>query len=253
MAAVKTVEVVEYLNGFLNTAGVPDYSQALNGLQVSNGGEVTRVAAAVDASEQTILEATRRGCDMVLVHHGLFWDGNIPVTGPRYRKLKLLLDSNTALYSSHIPLDIHPGVGNNAVLARAAGVDVKGTFGRYKGVELGVWGDLEIRRESLAARLDDLLGGPVRMIAGGPEVIRRVGVITGAASEMMAEAIDLGLDAFLTGEAPHHAYFNAQEHGINLYLGGHYATETWGVKALAAHLEQKFGLPWEFIHLPTGM
>jgi putative NIF3 family GTP cyclohydrolase 1 type 2 len=93
----------------------------------------------------------------------------------------------------------------------------------------------------------------VRLIAGGPERIRRVGVITGAASDMLGEAVTLGLDAFLTGEGPHHTYFLAQEQGINLYYGGHYRTETWGVKALAAHLEQKFGLAWEFLDFPTGL
>ncbi|MEO5509535.1 MAG: Nif3-like dinuclear metal center hexameric protein [Longimicrobiales bacterium] len=253
MAAVKTDELVEYLHNFLRDAHIPDSSHALNGLQVANSGTVRKLAAAVDASEQTIEEAVRRGCDFLLVHHGLFWDGNQPVTGARYRKLKRLLSTETALYSAHIPLDLHPEVGNNAVLASAIGLQVRGTFGSYKGVDLGVWGDLEIRRESLAARLDEVLGGPVRMIAGGPEIVHRIGVVTGAAASMLGEAVDLGLDAFITGEGSHHTYFEAQERGINLYYGGHYATETWGVKALAAHLEAKFAIPWEFIDLPTGM
>jgi dinuclear metal center YbgI/SA1388 family protein len=253
MAAVKTDEVVGYLHTFLRIAEVPDFAGALNGLQVANSGTVRKVAAAVDASEQSIAEAIRRGCDMLLVHHGLFWDGNQPVTGARYRKLHQLMTNDTALFAAHIPLDVHPVVGNNSILAREIGVEARGTFGDYKGIELGVWGDLEIRRESLAARLDEVLGGRVRMIAGGPEIIRRVGVVTGSAASLMAEAVELGLDAFVTGEGNHHTFFEAHERGINLYYGGHYATETWGVKALAGHLEQRFDLPWEFLDLPTGM
>jgi putative NIF3 family GTP cyclohydrolase 1 type 2 len=101
--------------------------------------------------------------------------------------------------------------------------------------------------------LDDVLGVRVRMIPGGPELIRRVGIISGAAAGMMGEAVSLGLDAFITGEGNHHTYAEAEERGINLYYGGHYATEVWGVKALGAHLQEKFSLPWEFIDLPTGM
>jgi dinuclear metal center YbgI/SA1388 family protein len=253
MAAVKTSDVVEYLHDFLRIGEVPDYTQSLNGLQVANAGTVHKVAAAVDASERTIAAAVAAECDLLLVHHGLFWDGNIPVTGPRYRKLRMAMTANLAVYSAHIPLDVHPEVGNNAVLAAAIGVQVRGGFGRYKGIDLGVWGDLEIRRESFAARLDEIQGGPVRMIAGGPEVMKRVGIVTGAASSFLGEAVTLGLDGFLTGEGPHHSYFEAEERGINLYYGGHYATETWGVKALAAHLQEKFDLPWQFLDQPTGM
>lgn len=253
MASVKTDEIVEYLDDCLQTASVPDSSTALNGLQVANSGEVRKIGVAVDASERAVGEAVRRGCDLLIVHHGLFWDGNQPVTGARYRKLKQLIAADVAVYASHIPLDLHPEFGNNALLAREIGVEVQGTFGSYKGANIGVFGELEIRRESLAARLDEILGGPVRLIGGGPEIVRRIGVVTGSAASLMAEAVELGLDAFVTGEGNHHTYIEAEERGINLYYGGHYATETWGVRALGAHLSERFGLPWEFIDLPTGM
>lgn len=253
MAPVKTDAIVDHLRNLLRIEEVPDSQNALNGLQVGNAGTVTRLAVAVDASERTINEATVRGCDLLLVHHGLLWDGNITITGPRYRKLSRLLATGTALYSAHIPLDIHPVIGNNAILAGELRISVKGTFGRYKGVDLGVWGDLDIRRESLAARLDDILGVRIRMIAGGNELIKRVGVITGAAAGMLGEAIALRLDAFITGEGSHHTFFEAEEGGINLYYGGHYATEVWGVRALGAHLGETFGIPWEFLDFPTGM
>ncbi|MGH7449175.1 MAG: Nif3-like dinuclear metal center hexameric protein [Longimicrobiales bacterium] len=251
MAELETV--VAHLNDYLNLAGVPDYKSALNGLQVANSGRVTRVAAAVDASERTVAEAVRRGCDLLLVHHGLFWDGNVPVTGRRYRKLQPLLTADVAVYSAHLPLDGHEEVGNNAVLARALGVELEGRFGEYDGVEVGWWGRLELKREALAARLDDLLGGRVRMMAFGPEVVQRVGVITGGGGGMIASAAAAGLDAYVTGEGAHHTYFDAEESRMNVYYGGHYATETWGVRALAEHLESRFDLPWEFIDHPTGM
>ena len=246
-------ELTEYLDRYLDVAGVPDYGNALNGLQVENTGKVTRIAAAVDASEASIREAVRLGCDLLLVHHGLFWDGNVPVTGRRYRRLHALFEANVAVYAAHLPLDVHPEVGNNAVLSRELGIMPEGTFGEYKGVPLGVWGTLELTREALAARLDALLGGPVRRRPGGPEVVRRVGVVTGGAGSMIPDAIAAGLDAFITGEGAHHTYFDAMEGGINVYYGGHYATETWGVRALAAHLTERFGIPHHFIDQPTGL
>ena len=245
--------VVGYLDEYLRVAEVADASVALNGLQVSNGGEVTRVAAAVDASEATIGAAIEAGCDLLLVHHGLFWDGHVAVTGRRYRKLRALIGNDVAVYSAHLPLDVHPEVGNNAVLARELGLSVSGTFGDYQGQAAGVWGTCAITREALAARLDDLLGGRVKLIPGGPERIERVGVLTGGGGGLIAQAIAAGLDAYITGEGAHHTYFDAMEGGINVYYGGHYATETWGVRALAAHLETQFGLPWQFIDHPTGL
>ncbi|HEX7050900.1 MAG TPA: Nif3-like dinuclear metal center hexameric protein [Longimicrobiales bacterium] len=246
-------ELVDYLDRYLRIGEVPDSENALNGLEVENAGEVTRIAAAVDASEAAIAAAADRGCDLLLVHHGLFWDGNRPVTGRRYRRLRRLLEAGIAVYAAHIPLDVHPEVGNNVCLARELGVEVEGWFGGYRGIELGVWGRLELRREALAARLDELLGVRVKLLPGGPELIERVGIISGAGGGMIADAIAAGLDAFVTGEGTHHTYFDAVEGGLNVYYGGHYATETWGVRALAAHLSDRYGLPSEFVDLPTGL
>jgi dinuclear metal center YbgI/SA1388 family protein len=251
--ATSTDELVAYLDGFLDTAGIGDDRRALNGLQVANPGRVTRVAAAVDASIAVIEESVRLGCDLLLVHHGLFWDGMRAVTGRRYARLKPLLRAGTAVYSSHLPLDVHEEVGNSAVLARELGIRLTGRFGTHEGVEVGWRGELEIRREALAARLDETLGGRIHMIPGGPERIRTVGVITGGGGSLINAAIESELDAYITGEGAHHTYFDAMEGGINVYYGGHYATETWGVRALAAHIEAKFGLPWHFIDRPTGL
>ena len=246
-------DLVAHLDTLLKTAEVPDYAPAHNGLQVENSGSVDRVAVAVDASEETIRKAAAADCNLLIVHHGLCWDGVPTVTNRRYRRLRLLLENDIAVYSSHLPLDVHPELGNNVLLAQALGIEPVGQFGIYSGMPLGVWGNLLIRREALAARLDDLLGVRVKLIAGGPEMISRVGVMTGGAGSRIEDAVTGRLDAFVTGEGAHHTYFDAMESGINVYYGGHYATETFGVRALAKHIEEKFGIPWEFIDQPTGL
>lgn len=247
-------QLAAYLDEYLRIRQVPDSSRAVNGLQVEGSRDVRRIAVAVDAAQAIIDRAVDAGADLLLVHHGLFWDGDPRVTGRRYRRLHALLQSGTALYSAHLPLDVHPEVGNNAVLARALGVDVQGTFGDYKGFPLGVWGTLpRLPRGAFATRLSETLGGPVRLIAGGPEQLETVGIITGGAASNTPSAAAAELDAFVTGEADNHHFFDAEEGGINLFLGGHYATETWGVRALAEHLEERFGLPHVFLDHPTGL
>lgn len=251
--AVDLMELVTYLDDYLSSGEIEDYPNALNGLQVESPAAVATVAAAVDATAASIDAAVGEGADLLLVHHGLFWGGNLPVTGRRYRRLRALLESDTALYSTHLPLDVHPEVGNNAVLARELGIGVRGRFGEYRGVEVGVWGDLSISRDALCARLDDLLGDRIKLIPGGPEKLERVGVLTGGGGGFVAAARGAGLDALVTGEGSHHTYFDAMEDGLNLYYGGHYATETWGVRALASHIAERFDLEWVFVDQPTGL
>jgi dinuclear metal center YbgI/SA1388 family protein len=246
-------DLVAHLDTLLKTAELPDYGGAQNGLQVENSGAIDRVAVAVDASEETIRKAVDAGCNLLIAHHGLYWDGVPVATGRRYRRLRLLIENDVAVYSSHLPLDVHPQLGNNVLLAEALGIEPVGQFGLYSGMPIGVWGNLLIRREALAARLDDLLGVRVKLIAGGPEMISRVGVMTGGAGGRIYDAVAARLDAFVTGEGAHHTYFDAMEDGINVYYAGHYATETFGVRALGQHLEERFGLPFEFIDCPTGL
>jgi dinuclear metal center YbgI/SA1388 family protein len=250
---VNLSDLVSHLDAMLRVGELPDYPTALNGLQVEGSRPVRRVACAVDAAEATIRRALEGGADLVVVHHGLFWDGNQPVTGRRYRRLKLLMDAGVGLYAAHLPLDVHPELGNNVRLLRALDIEPRGRFGDFKGMPLGWWGETDLRREALCARLDQVLGGRVTLVPGGPERVRRVGVVTGGAGSMVAEAVAAGLDAFVTGEGAHHNYFDAEEGGINLYLGGHYATETWGVRALGEHLASELGLEWFFVDHPTGL
>lgn len=259
---VPLADLQAYLDAYLKVREVPDDTNALNGLQVENQGAVACVVGAVDASQGTIdgLARTRaKGPVLVLVHHGLFWDGSQPLTGRRYRRLRGLLDQDAALYSAHIPLDVHPEVGNNAVLARLLGLTDTEPFGNHKGALIGVAGRAPVALNTrtglqfaLAAALS-IDTGAIRVIPGGPEPITKVGVITGGAGSAIGQARDAGCDTFITGEGAAHTYFDAMELGINVVYAGHYATETVGVRALAEHLGTRFTLPWEFHDHPTGM
>jgi dinuclear metal center YbgI/SA1388 family protein len=248
---MKLASLVEYLDGYLRITGHPDYPTALNGLQVEGADEVHRVCAAVDASERAIDAALAKGAELLIVHHGLFWDGLRPVTGRRRRKLAKLLAADLSLFSVHLPLDAHVEVGNCALLARALGIEPRGRFGAYQGADIGWWGALEIGRDDLAKRAESALDGPVRVLAGGPAQVGRVGVLTGSGA-FVEDAARLGIDTVVTGEGPHHVAIDAAELGVNVLYGGHYATETFGVRALAAHLAERFGLAHEFLDLPTG-
>lgn len=249
--SVSLHDIVRWLDTHLKVAEIPDYPGAFNGLQVESDEPVRRVIAAVDASLATVA-AAQRG-DLFLTHHGLFWDGTAPVAGRRYRKVKALLHAGAALYSAHIPLDLHPEIGNNVLLARGLGVAVEGWFGRFQGVPIGVWGSLASDRSSLSAAVGALTGSAPKLIPGGPERVARVGIVSGAAGGMIAEAKAAGCDTYITGEGAHHTYFDAMEIGLNVLYAGHYATETFGVKALAERVGSQFGLAWEFHDHPTGL
>lgn len=265
-SSVALAEITAYLDEYLRVREVPDDPNALNGLQVQNGGTISRIVAAVDASLTTIegaaripqSETTARET-LLLVHHGLFWDGNVPLTGRRYRRVRALLEQDTALYSAHIPLDLHPEVGNNAVLARRLGLMDMSMFGTHGGVAIGFAGtapdNLQTRPSLIMALASTLCISPsaIHLLPGGQERIKRIGVITGAAGSAIAQAHAAGCDAYITGEGAAHTYFDAMELGINVLYAGHYATETVGVQALATHVADRFGLPWGFHDHPTGL
>lgn len=253
-ASVRLADVTAYLDEYLRIRDVPDSDGALNGLQAENvSGAVSRIVAAVDGSLASIQGVTPG--TLLLVHHGLFWDGNLPLTGRRFRRIRALLERDIALYSAHIPLDVHPEVGNNHVLARLLGLKHLQPFDTYLGISIGVQGRLEpsVTREALAARIEQLLPGKVKLIPGGPQEVQRIGIITGGAGGRIKAAARAGLDGYVTGEGAHHTYFDATELGVNAFYAGHYATETVGVKALAEHLSTRFSIPWEFHDHPTGL
>lgn len=246
-------DLVSFLDRELRIAEIPDYPGAMNGLQLANDGQVGRIVAAVDASLPVIEAAAAGGPGLLIVHHGMFWQGAQPLTGAFYRKIKTAMEAGLAVYSAHLPLDIHPQWGNNILLAKAIGLENPEPFFEQKGTLLGIRGSWSGSRDGLAASLRSVLGCPAHVCPSGPEAVRSVGIITGGAGSEVVKVASLGVDTFVTGEGPHWSYSLAEELGINVFYGGHYATETFGVQSLARALEQKFGCLWKFLDHPTGL
>lgn len=252
-------DIVEYLDNELRIREVPDYPGALNGLQAQNRGTVTHVAAAVDFSSITVNAAAQRGADLLLVHHGMFWGGATPLTGAAYDRTAKLISSNIAVYGCHIPLDLHPTFGNNALLARELGLTPTAGFAMLRGVAVGVSGEADVPTQALrdrASRLSARHGGalvctPLR----DGQATRRWGICTGsgASAETLREAADLGLDTLIVGEGPHHTAVQAMDSGLTVMYLGHYATETLGVAALAEEIGRRFAVTSSFIEAPTGL
>jgi len=246
-------EIVRYIDDYLRIREIEDWPNAVNGLQIENSGRVTKIGAAVDVSARVLTHAAKRNIDFLIVHHGLFWPGLQPVSGGLRRQLKLALENDIALYSAHLPLDIHPKVGNNAQLAGLLGLKLTQPFLEEKGQLIGLKASVSLPREELARRLRKALGGPIKAFNFGPKKTNTIGIITGGAGSEIDKIAREKIDTLITGEAPHWAAVAAEELGMNLLLGGHYATETFGVKALATHLSKRCNIPCAFISSPTGM
>jgi len=253
MSKTSLVAIVNHCDKILRTAAIGDYDGAVNGLQMENSGTVTRIAATVDASLATIKLAIAAKADLLLVHHGLFWSKSHPWTGKKFELLKLLVENNLAIYSSHLPLDAHPKLGNNAQLAAALGLKNLKPFFFSHGQNIGLKTTAKISRAELAKRIEHATGVRPKLIPGGKETCRCIGIVTGSAGGDLKQAAAEGVDTFITGEGPHWTYALAEELELNIFYAGHYATETFGVKALAAELSKKFKLPWKFLDHPTGL
>lgn len=252
-------EIVAHLDAQLRTSDVPDYPPALNGLQLQNEGAVTRVAAAVDFSLRAVQGAVAAGADLLVVHHGMFWGGAQPIRDVQYDRIATLVRRGVAVYASHLPLDAHPTLGNNALLARELGLTPSAGFARFQTIDVGVRGECDLPTIELADRARRFAarhGGTVVVTphAAGRRT-RRWGICTGAgaSSETIREAQRLGLDTLIVGEGPHHTGVEAADLDLTIVYAGHYATETLGVQALGAELERAFGLPWTFLDLPSGL
>ena len=253
MPKASLAALVTHCDTLLRTTAIGDYDGAVNGLQVENSGAVTRIAATVDASLATVKFAIKAKADLLIVHHGLFWSPSHPWTGKKYELLRALIENNIAVYSSHLPLDAHPQLGNNAQLADALGFKKLRPFFETHGQPIGLQTTANISRDELAASLGRATGAKPKVIPGGAAICRRIGIVTGGAGGDLKKAAAAGVDTFITGEGPHWTYALAEELKLNVLYGGHYATETFGVKALAAHLSKKFRVPWTFLDHPTGL
>jgi dinuclear metal center YbgI/SA1388 family protein len=246
-------DIVNYTNDFLRIREIGDWDNALNGLQIENSGGVTRIAGGVDVSTRVLEAAAKLNVDLLIVHHGLFWHGLQPVTAALRRQLQIAFENNIALYSAHLPLDLHPQVGNNVQLAAALGFKSNLPFFEEKGQKIGLKVKVSLPCEKLDRKLQKVLNARIKTFMFGPRKTETIGIISGGAGSEIYKVAEEGVDTFITGEAPHWAAVAADELGMNLLLGGHYATEVFGVKALAAHLSKRFKIPWDFIDFPTGM
>ena len=257
--SVALEDLAAYLETLLAVSTTPDYAPALNGVQVGHRGPVTRIAAAVDASQRTITMAAEARANLLLVHHGLFWGGLRPVVGTHEARLRALFAHDIAVYSAHLPLDAHYTFGNSTLLAKELGLTVSAGFAKYQHIHCGVRGEDDLDTLALAARISAWAApfGHHTVVSPVPEGhrTRRWAICSGsgAQAETLREAYSTGVDTLIVGEGPHWSAVEAEESGLVIVYAGHYATETLGVKALARHLGERFGLPWEFLHAPTGL
>lgn len=252
-------EVASHLDVLLRIADVPDYPNAVNGVQFANGGSIVRVASAVDASIRTIRGAADCGANLLLVHHGLFWAGVRPLTGHRLERVRLLLERDIAVYSAHLPLDTHAEFGNSYLLARTLSLEPSGVFAFFQSVACGVSGVSDVATATLFGAVDKFArshGG--RALASPFDESRRttrwaICSGAGATTETLDEATSLGVDTLIVGEGPHWTAVEAPERNLVIVYAGHYATETLGVRAVGEHLATAYGIPHQFIAVPTGL
>jgi dinuclear metal center YbgI/SA1388 family protein len=246
-------ELVQYLDDYLKIAEIKDYGP--QGLQIEGRADVQRIIGMVDAHQPCVEAALAQGADLLLVHHGIFWGGPQKVSGSFGRLVRTYIRADLNLYAAHLALDAHPDIGNNAELARRLGLDVEDWWGKVNGVPLASLANSgePLTVEVLVGRYEEKVGPVKLVLAHGPAQIRRVGILSGFGARQIEEAAALGCDAFITGETSHAQYYDALNAGINVIYGGHYTSETVGVQALGHHLQEKFGLDFEFIDLPTGL
>lgn len=251
---MKQADLIDYLDAYLRINEIGDYGP--QGLQVETDNEtVQRIALAVDVSPAIIEAAAAWGADMLLVHHGILWRSVERIAGPLGQRVRLLLQHGINLYAAHLPLDAHPEVGNNAILAHMLGVEVTDWWCVPKDTPIGVFGPVQtaVSLAQFVDQIDSQLHTKARVLAHGPQQVQQVAIISGFGADQAAAARELGADTFVTGETSHANYWSAADYGLNIIYAGHYATETVGVKALGEHLTDKFDLTTQFFDFPTKM
>jgi dinuclear metal center YbgI/SA1388 family protein len=244
---ISTEDIVKFCNQRTNLSEIKDFPGAFNGLQIQNSGSVSKIGASVDAGLVPFQNAISKKIDFIITHHGIFWTPPIPLTGPAYEKTKLCIDHNLAVYGSHLPLDCHPEIGNNAILAQKLQLEPIASFLPYEGVDIGLITENNQSRKDLANRLNSLFPKGIHSMEFGSETPSTIAILTGSGQSAVDKILDAGADTLITGELKQQHFNLAQELKLNLYACGHYATETFGVDALAREVATKFDLPYEFI------
>jgi dinuclear metal center YbgI/SA1388 family protein len=242
-------ELSEYLDRYLDIHALSD--SLLNGLQVENSGALSSLGLAVDACLESILGAAQQGCGLLIVHHGILWSGQVPICGHLYRRIRALIQADMSLYAAHLPLDAHPEVGNNIQIAARLALKDLVPFGAYGGTHLGIQGSLgsPLSLDDSLKMCQQRVGATKMVLRFGPQEVSHIAILTGSATDpsLFEEASRSGADLLVTGEPKQAAYSLAQEYGLNIFYGGHYQTETFGLKALGEHLSKRFDLEIHFI------
>lgn len=245
-------KITDYLDNYLEIKAFHDDSA--NGLQVENTVNVEKIGLAVDACQESILKAAGAKCNLLIVHHGLFWGKQQLVVYSHFKRIRALIMADIALYASHLPLDAHPEVGHNMQIAKKAGLTDIEPFAEYHGRPIGMKGKVRTPKSctEVAGDLEKVIGHRSGLLKFGPDKVCTIGVVAGSATEpeLFKELKVQGIDLFVTGEPKHGAYHLAQEFGLNIFYGNHYFTETFGTKALGEHLEKQLGISTEFIDAP---
>lgn len=250
MQTINTIN--QFLTELLMKSPVPDFGY--NGIQVENSTEIKKVAFAVDVCEETIEKAIQSKCNLLIVHHGLFWGKDLPITGGHYRRIKALLENDIGLLAYHLPLDGHPEVGNNAQLLKKLSASNFKPCGFHKGFAVGYVGELsKPTTVDDVAKILEIPADSLKVLPFGKEKITKVGVLSGGGGHYFQEFVDAGAELFITGDAEHILYHSAKEQGVNIIFGGHYYTEIWGVLALQSLISETFSIETEFISAPTGL
>ena len=246
--------IIEFLDDLLDSPSFDDYGP--NGLQVPGADDVLKVVTAVSAHQELFEQAAAAGAQMVLCHHGIFWGGGFgPIDARMKRRLKTLFDADLSLVAYHLPLDAHAAVGNNALIARALGFEPATPFAEARGRPIGWIGDAVLD----PVPIDELLGrcrstferDDVLHFGGGPERVARLGVVSGGGDDFFAEAIERGVDAFVSGEPSEPAMADAREAGVHFIAAGHWASETFGIRRLGELVAEEFGVEHEFVAVPN--
>jgi dinuclear metal center YbgI/SA1388 family protein len=243
-------EIAEFLNKELKIHDIED--TCCNGLQVENEGEITKIGFAVDAGVDTFEKAKESGCHMIIVHHGMIWEGIKYIKGDTYKRVSILIKNNIALYAAHLPLDRHEEYGNNIQLSRILGLQNLKPFGYHSGKTIGFMGEVNLTREEIKQKLSEK-GMQNNCFCHGKEDVKKVAIISGGGKGEVYQAILANVDLFITGEIAYRYPQLAKENEFNIICAGHYATETWGVKALMPLLKEKFNVDVEFIDNPIDI
>lgn len=241
-------KIIDFLEKTFKVDTIQDFSNAFNGLQLANNGIIHKIAGAVDANRISIEKAIESKAQLLIVHHGLLWNGTQPMIGPLYKLYKKAMDANLAVYSIHLPLDVHPKWGHNVTIANHLNLTIENSFAHYKDQACGLICEDTLSEVTLEQRLQKLFPHSFHALKFGPEKPKRIGIVSGSGGmEILTDVVKCNIDTLITGEVRYSAVSFAQLHSLNVFACGHYATECFGVQNILGLLQENFQIPYSFI------